>query len=161
MLRALDLAVLRLLRTRGHAPPIELAVLRFTHLGEHGNVWYAVAVAGMVVDAPRRTTYLRAARTVLITYLANIGVKFLIRRARPLLEDLPALSPTLTDLSYPSAHSSTSFAAARVLSEVLPRAPLYACATAMALSRPYLGLHYPSDSLAGAGLGMAMADLLP
>jgi membrane-associated phospholipid phosphatase len=54
-----------------------------------------------------------------------------------------------------------SFAAARVLSEALPPAPLYAAATTMAATRPYLGVHYPSDVLAGAALGEAAARLVP
>jgi membrane-associated phospholipid phosphatase len=88
-------------------------------------------------------------------------VKFTVRRRRPELPGLPPLTPTVSELSYPSAHASTSFAAARTLSRSLPAAPLYAVAAAMALSRPYLGVHYPSDMLAGAALGSAVAELLP
>lgn len=161
MLGQLDLAVLRLLRTRGHAPPVEAAVLAFTRAGEHGFLWQAMAAIGAVVDPGRRPTYLRAMRVVAIAYLANIALKYAVRRSRPLLEDLPPLSPTVTSLSYPSAHSTTSFAAARVLSGALPAAPLYACAGAMALSRPYVGVHYPSDCLAGAALGTTLAAVLP
>ena len=46
-----------------------------------------------------------------------------------------------------------------MLSAALPPAPLYALAGAMALSRPYLGVHYPSDIVAGALLGDAVARL--
>ena len=161
MLERLDLALLRVLRTRGHAPPVELAVLRFTRLGEHGAIWFLIAVVGASTHPAQRPTYARAARTLGITLLANSAVKLAIRRSRPVLEDLPALHPTMSNLSYPSAHASTSFAGAAVLSEALPRRPLLALATAMALSRPYLGVHYPSDSLAGALLGTALARLVP
>ena len=44
-------------------------------------------------------------------------------------------------------------------SAALPAAPLYATAVALSLSRLYLGLHYPSDVLAGAALGTAVAEL--
>lgn len=84
-----------------------------------------------------------------------------MRRRRPRLPDLPPLSDTVTELSYPSAHAATSFAAARSLSPVLPAAAVYPIAAAMALSRLYLGVHYPSDSLAGAALGEAVARLVP
>ena len=85
----------------------------------------------------------------------------MFRRARPVLEELPWLAPTISGHSYPSAHSSMSFAAARVLSDALPATPLYVAATAMAASRPYLGVHYPTDVIAGAALGEAMGRLTP
>jgi undecaprenyl-diphosphatase len=68
------------------------------------------------------------------------------------------LASTLSGLSYPSAHAATSFAAAGALP--LPSLPLYAAAGAMALTRPYLGVHYPSDVIAGALLGRALERLL-
>jgi membrane-associated phospholipid phosphatase len=161
VLSALDLGLLRQLRTRGHAPPLETAMLALTRAGEHGMLWYALAGLGAVLDRPRRPAYLRAARVVLAAYLANTAIKFAVGRPRPDLGDLPPLVPTFSGLSYPSAHSAMSFGAARVIGEALPAAPLYALATAMALSRPYVGVHYPSDVLAGAVLGDAMAKLTP
>ncbi|MGI8944694.1 MAG: phosphatase PAP2 family protein [Thermoleophilaceae bacterium] len=160
MLRALDLALLRLLRTRGHPAAFERAVLRFTRLGEHGALWHALCALGLVLDPGRRALYRSAMRTVTLAYLANIGLKYLTRRARPVLADHPALSETVTGLSYPSAHATTSFAAARVLSRELPARPAYVVATAMALSRPYVGVHYPSDVAAGALFGTVLAELL-
>lgn len=162
MLRRVDLAVLRLLRTRGHGPRAERAVLAFTRAGEHGLLWQALCLAGAVVDLRRRPLYLRAMRTALLAYLANIGLKYVVRRPRPALEGLPALSSTVTSLSFPSAHSTTSFAAARALTGDggLPAGPVYALAQAMAASRLYAGVHYPSDVLAGAAFGTALAVLL-
>ncbi|MEK6227788.1 MAG: phosphatase PAP2 family protein [Actinomycetota bacterium] len=160
MLRALDLALLRLLRTRLHGPQIERAVLVFTRTGEHGALWLAVCLVGAIVDGRRRPLYREAALTIVAAYLLNIVLKNVFRRRRPLIEELPSLSTTVTALSYPSAHATTSFAAARVLSGALPSRPLYACAIAMSLSRPYAGVHYPSDIAAGALLGTGVADLL-
>lgn len=160
---AIDLALLRLLRTHGHHPRAERAVLAFTRTGEHGALWLALSVAGALLDRRRRPVYLRAFATVAVAYLTNIALKYVVRRNRPLMEDLPALSPTVTSLSYPSAHSTTSFAAARALTagpDGLPVAPVYALAVAMGLSRVYVGVHYPSDIVAGAGLGTAMAELM-
>ena len=161
VLRRLDLALLRVLRTRGHAPPIELVVTRFSRLGEHGALWFAMAAVGAALDRRLRSRYRRALRAVAVAYGLNTAAKLAIRRARPLLEDLPALSPTLTTLSFPSAHASTSFAGAHALARALPAPPLYALAATMALSRPYLGVHYPSDALAGGLLGLAVAEVTP
>ncbi len=88
-------------------------------------------------------------------------VKVAIRRRRPELEGLPPLTPTVSRLSFPSAHATTSFAAARSFAGLAPAPALYGAAVAFALSRPYLGVHYPSDVLAGAGLGTAIAVLWP
>ncbi len=157
----MDVALLRLLRTRGHGPGAERAVLAFTRCGEHGLLWLVGSAAGAILDPPRRGLYLRAIRVVVAAYLTNIGMKYVVRRRRPELVGLPPLSSTVTSLSYPSAHSTTSFAAARVLSEGLPAAPLYGCAAAMAASRVYVGVHYPTDIAAGVALGTAMEELIP
>jgi membrane-associated phospholipid phosphatase len=160
MIRALDLALLRVLRSRGHAPAFERVVLLFSRSGEHGGLWQILCALGLALDPARGPLYRTTMRTVMLAYLANIALKYVVRRPRPVLDGLPALSSTVTSLSYPSAHSTTSFAAARILSRRLPGAPVYAVAGAMALSRPYAGVHYPSDVAAGAVFGTAMAELL-
>lgn len=156
-LTRLDLALLRILRTRGHARPIEVMVLRYTQWGEHAALWHAIAALGALLHRRRRATYLRTLVATALTQAANFLAKALIRRARPLLEDLPPLSPTISGLSTPSAHASTSAAAAIGLSDALPSAPVYLAALVMAFSRPYLGVHYPSDTAAGIVLGVVIA----
>jgi membrane-associated phospholipid phosphatase len=125
-----------------------LLVARFSLLGEHGAVWFAIAAATRRWDA---------ARTVAIAYGANQLVKVMVRRPRPAAE--VRRTHTLSDLSYPSAHAATSVAGARRLSETLPPAPLWILAAALAGSRIYLRVHYPSDTIAGAALGAGVAEL--
>jgi membrane-associated phospholipid phosphatase len=160
VLGALDLAVLRAFRTRGHTRERERAVAAFSKLGEQAMIWFALCGVGALVDPEHRPTYAKTAKTVLGVYAVNQLIKFSVQRPRPRLDDLPPLSGTLSGLSYPSAHSATSFAAARTLSPALPAPALYSLAGALAISRLYLGLHYPSDILAGAALGAAAAELV-
>jgi membrane-associated phospholipid phosphatase len=155
----IDTALLRGMRTHGHQPAAERAILALTRLGEHGGVWFALAAAGAALDEDRRDLFTRAAVAIGAAYALNQLIKLAVQRRRPELDDLPPLVPTGSRISYPSAHASTSFAGARALSRAWPAAPLYATAAAMALSRPYVGVHYPSDILAGAVLGTAVAEL--
>jgi membrane-associated phospholipid phosphatase len=151
---SLDERLLRIARTRGHTPRAERVVARFSRLGEHGGVWLAIGAVGAVLDEERRAEWGRAAATVAGVFVVNTAIKLVVRRRRPQLPRLPALTGTPTTLSFPSAHASTSFAGAHLYTQLgLPAGPLYALATALSLSRLYLGVHYPSDVLAGAALG--------
>jgi membrane-associated phospholipid phosphatase len=156
--RALARGDLRLFeRVRSAArPPVSDLVGRFSSLGEHAALWLAAGTLGALVDRPRRARWRRGVLVVGTTYALNTAIKALVRRPRPVVEGLPALVATPTRLSFPSAHSSTSFAAARAYGQLVPAAPLYAIAAAMAASRVYLGVHYPTDVAAGALLGLAM-----
>jgi len=150
----LDDRLLVAARTRGHTPERDRAVARFSRLGEHAGIWLAIGVAGGALDGERRVQWLRATATVAGVYGLNTAIKSVVGRRRPELPGLPALTGTPTALSFPSAHSSTSFAGAFIYPRLgLPAAPLFALAAGLSLSRLYLGVHYPSDVVAGAVLG--------
>jgi undecaprenyl-diphosphatase len=122
---------------RSLATPRAVRVVRpFSKLGEHGAIWI---VGGILARRWRPTA------TVAASYALSTALKLVVRRRRP---DSPLMA-TKTQLSFPSSHAVTSFAAVRAF-----RAPkLYALAVPLALSRLYLGVHYPSDIVAGAALG--------
>jgi membrane-associated phospholipid phosphatase len=156
---AADLALYRRIRSLAHTPDRVRWVRRFSHLGEHGAVWLALGATGALVDSGRRRRWARATLWVAGAYGISTSIKVAIGRVRPAVEDLPHLMATPTGLSFPSSHATSSFAAARAFGRLLPSGPLYATAAAMALSRLYLGVHYPSDVAAGAALGTAIGSL--
>jgi undecaprenyl-diphosphatase len=94
---------------------------------------------------------------------ANFVVKLAVRRQRPKLRRLPPLAGAPSQLSFPSAHAASSFAGATAMGRVSPgaRVPLYALAATICLTRPYLGMHYPSDVLGGVALGLLIGRLWP
>jgi undecaprenyl-diphosphatase len=134
-------------------------VRRFSRLGEHGALWLALGAAGVALDDANRSRWARATVAVAVAYVCSTAIKLVVGRRRPAVEDLPHLMATPTGLSFPSSHASSSFAAARAYGGLLPSLPLYGTAVAMALSRVYLGVHYPSDIAAGAGVGTAIGSL--
>lgn len=152
-LHALDVAGLRLARTRGHTPGAERAARAYSRLGQYAGLWLAIGAVGTTLDAERRVRWRRATATVAVAYVANQLIKVGVRRARPQLSGLPHLISNPTQLSFPSAHATSSFAAVQAFAGLLPGGVLRTLAGALALSRVYLGVHYPSDVLAGAALG--------
>lgn len=158
-----DAQLLRLMRTRGHTAQLERAVATASRTGEHAACWFALGTLGAMraPDASRRAAWLRGLGLIAGAYGLNYAVKLLVRRPRPTLEGLPALSPVVSSLSFPSAHATTSFAAVTAFRDLAPHRALLAAAIGLALSRPYLGVHYPSDVLAGAALGTLLAAAWP
>lgn len=165
-MEALDLKLLRSARERWHDDPVLVErVSQFSRTGEHGAAWIALGTAGLLLSRSpkRRAAWADGVTAVVFSVAANFVVKSLVERPRPELEDLPPLSPVITQLSFPSAHATASFTAARMFSRANPLATpiFYGAAGAFAYSRPYLGVHYPSDVIGGAVLGTVIGSVWP
>jgi undecaprenyl-diphosphatase len=158
-----DQAVLRLLRTRGHHEPVEVAMRALGMAGEYAAVWAGIGVVGASIDERRRDQWLLAGIAGPVAVGVNFAAKLAVGRQRPLIEEHPPLARAPTKLSFPSAHATSSVAGATALGRVEPRARpyLFGLAAAICVGRPYLGMHYPSDVLGGAVLGFCLGRAIP
>jgi membrane-associated phospholipid phosphatase len=158
----LDLKLLRVMRTRGHARALERAAMLLGKAGNNGAGWFVANAALAAADAPRRRGWATCALLGPAAIGLNYGVKAIARRPRPVLNGLPPLGGAPSGLSFPSAHATSSFAVATAMTRVDRRARVaFVPAFAIAVGRPYLGMHYPSDVAVGVLLGLALGAVVP
>lgn len=103
--------------------------------------------------------------SILLTSIITTSIKFGIQRERPFVEnDFICRKCSVGKLSFPSGHTSTVFATATALSLAYPKwyvvGPSFLWASAVAYSRMYLGVHYPSDVLGGMVIGIGVSYIM-
>jgi membrane-associated phospholipid phosphatase len=140
--------------------PGVLAVARIlSHFGEHSIGWLTVSAAGAIVQPRRRRAWLLAGAGAFAAHATAVLIKRLVRRPRPHHPAVAVNVGTPSRLSFPSAHATSTTAAAILLARVTG-APLPAMLVPpMALSRIVLGVHYPSDVATGVAVGVGIAAI--
>jgi membrane-associated phospholipid phosphatase len=155
----LDHAVLRSTRRAlGDTPAVPFA-RGLSRFGEHALGWLTLGAFGWALGR-RRADWAAGTAGVLAAHAAGVAVKRVARRVRPALEDVPALVRTPSRLSFPSAHSCSTAAAAVGFGPMLGRPGMVAVTGVMLVSRVLLGVHYPTDVLSGAALGAGVAAVV-
>ena len=135
-----------------------------TFLGNGGWFWIVLALALVVCPKTRRAGVAAGIALLLSLLVNNVLLKNAVARTRPyeLVEGLQILVSRPHDFSFPSGHSGASFAAACAMYPNLPRrwgVTLAVLAALIALSRLYVGVHFPTDVLAGAVIGICLGLL--
>ncbi len=140
---------------------LDPVVLFLTSLGNGGAVWIVLTACFLIWKKYQRTGMDMAFALLLGALITNVLLKNLVMRPRPytMIPELHALV-TASDWSFPSGHSTSSIAASFVMYRELPRSmglPALILAVVICLSRLYVGVHYPSDVLCGAAVGLLSA----
>jgi membrane-associated phospholipid phosphatase len=155
-----EIRLLQAVQQRIGTPPVVRAARGMSLFGEHAAGWLAIGAAGALFDRPRRRDWLHATAGIALAHGASIGVKRVIRRPRPADGRVLVQVGTPSKLSFPSAHATSTTAAAVLLGPLLGRRRLLAAVVPpMAVSRMVLGVHYPTDVVAGTALGAAVGLL--
>ncbi|QEQ97879.1 phosphatase PAP2 family protein [Neptunomonas concharum] len=128
---------------------------------------FAYAIAGLLLAVFEPNNGSLFLQTGLIVYLLELPLYLLlkntIRRCRPSeLAGVDALIQPSDKFSFPSGHSAAAFVFATLLVQFYPQLFFlaYSVAALIGLSRVMLGVHYPSDIVAGAALGVVCAEVV-
>lgn len=159
MLHSLDAAILLWIQEFVRLPGINPLIVWFTGLGDSGLLWLIPGLL-MLLYKPTRKVGLSTVLSVGIgAVFTNLLIKPAVARVRP-YEVIQGLVPLVTSddpFSFPSGHTTAAFAAGVIwffmLEKTWAKAVAVGIALFMAFSRLYVGVHYPSDVLAGAVFG--------
>ena len=159
-IQALDGAVLLWIQEVLRLPVLDGFMTLFTQLGNAGLVWVGISLALLLVPRTRRMGFWALVALLLGLLCTNVVLKHLVGRTRPWLvvEGLTHLVVENDPLSFPSGHTCAAFAAGSVWARFVGRRWLKGLcilqAVLMAFSRLYVGVHFPTDVLAGCAVGL-------
>jgi undecaprenyl-diphosphatase len=133
--------------------------------GRGGLVWLVIGAIAAIRRPSLRPLLWQVLLAVLLAHVTvDLVLKPAIARGRPFeaMLDARVVGARPMTYSFPSGHAASAVAGAFVTTLMLPRARilLWALAAIIALSRIYVGVHYPLDVVVGAGVGMAVAILV-
>jgi membrane-associated phospholipid phosphatase len=138
-------------------PGVLAGARALSHFGEHSIGWLSVAALGALLQPAKRRAFLAAGVGAFGAHAAAVLIKRVVRRERPRHHAITVNVGTPSRLSFPSAHATSTTAAAILLGRATGLPLPAILVPPMALSRLVLGVHYPTDVLTGVAVGAAVA----
>ncbi len=142
-----------------HTRVMNKLLILITTTGDNGYIWFALAVPFLLMNRWRLTGFTVLAAMGIASLTGEITIKHIVKRVRPCNKafDEYLLIENPPHYSFPSGHTTASFAVATVVVCLCPlwmaiAVSLYAFL--IAFSRLYLLVHYPTDVLAGMVIGI-------
>ncbi|MDY6871696.1 MAG: phosphatase PAP2 family protein [Actinomycetota bacterium] len=157
--RGEDAALVAVQAALAGRPGVLSGARALSHFGEHSAGWLAVAGLGAVLQPERRRDWLVAGAGAFAAHAAAVLIKRVVRRERPHHPAIAVNVGTPSRLSFPSAHATSTTAAAVLLGRVTGLPLPAVLVPPMALSRLVLGVHYPSDVMTGVAVGAVVAEV--
>lgn len=162
-MNAFELTILDFIAKYCHCPFLDWLMPLITRLGDGGIFWILIAALLLCFPKTRKTGLSMGLALLLGFLIGNVFLKNVVARIRPydVNTGVELLIARLSDYSFPSGHTLASFegAVGLMIRDKRLGIPALVLAVLIAFSRLYLYVHYPSDVLAGALLGTAIAFL--
>ncbi len=155
--RGEDAALVAVQSALAGRPGVLVGARALSHFGEHSLGWLAVTGLAALLDPRRRREWLTAAAGAFLAHAAAVVIKRIVRRKRPDHPDVAVNVGTPSKLSFPSAHATSTTAAALLMARASGSPLPLLVIPPMAVSRLVLGVHYPTDVLAGVMIGAGVA----
>ena len=158
-----DAAILLWIQDVVRQPWLNPIMVFITHLGDKGLLWILLTLGLTIPRKTRRVGVTSMISMTLGLIVANLILKNWVARIRPyeLIDGLTLMVKKAHDFSFPSGHTTNSFAAGWVMFRGLKKrwgVPALIMAILISLSRLYVGIHYPTDVLAGVVIGLCAAE---
>lgn len=158
-----DLGILDFIQSHLRSDVLDFIMPLITKIGDGGILWICLSMILLLFRKTRKVGAAMAASLALEVLCCNVILKPLVARTRPCAVNtaVQLLVPRPSDYSFPSGHTGAAFAAASALLFGKNRLgiPALILATLIGFTRLYLYVHYPSDVLAGALLGIMLGWL--
>lgn len=164
LIQRFDSSILLYIKNNLHNPVMDKTMIIITSLGNGGGIWIIIAALLMINKKYRKIGFMALGALLLSTILGEGILKHLVQRIRP-SADIPAVNLLIAkplSYSFPSGHTTSSFAVAGVLAKYFKKyaVEFFSLAFLIAFSRLYLYVHYPTDVLAGMVLGLICSEII-
>lgn len=164
LIQNLDNFILLFIKNNMHWYIMDKTMVVITSLGNGGSIWIVIACLLLISKKYRKIGFMSLGALILSAVFGEGILKHVVQRIRP-SASIPAANLLISkplSYSFPSGHTTSSFAAAGVLAKYFKHYALgfFILASLIAFSRLYLYVHYPTDVLAGIILGLICSRII-